>query len=369
MQYLVLESPLPAPPPAPPLPVLLPQPWAGTVWPLLVGPRQPRLQPAGRRWRLAMTPATELVLSICVPTYHRPALLAQALRSIGPLPPDVEVLVSDNSVANDLCGRVAYYSLAWQPAGQWRYYRNEPGQNVADNFAACARRARGHYVYHLHDDDFLQPGGLLAMVAELRAARGSCEALLFGVDLVDSHRHLVRRQYPPRRQRLAPAEALRRVLTNSSWVRISSLVASRHAYATFPPDVTQVNSVDTDAWAQFFGRWGVQLVPTCIAAWTVHPGSLTATMFNERSVERLLRIFDRTRAQRLLPAPVLRRAQARFFHQFVLAGTWRSLRERDYAAARQVLRLLRLPALRQLPVPLRWLPLRLGFTAAAWLGR
>lgn len=342
-------------------------PPAWPAWPLLAAAqRQPRPRP-GASWRLALVPA-EPLLSICMPTYHRPALLAQALRSVGRLPPNVEVLVSDNSIANDLCGRVAGYYLGRQPAGQWRYYRNGPGQNVADNFAACARRARGHYIYHLHDDDFLRPGGLAALVAELRAARGSCEALLFGVDLVDSRRQLLRRQYPARRQRLAPAEALRRVLTNSSWVRIPSLVASRRAYATFPPDVTQVNSVDTDAWAQFFGRWGVQLVPTCIAAYTVHPGALTASMFNERSVERLLRIFDRTREQRLLPAPLLRRAQARYFHQFVLAGAWRSLRERDFAAARQVLELLRLPALRELPVPLRWLPLRLGFTAAAWLG-
>ena len=39
-----------------------------------------------------------LLLSICVPTYHRPQLLARALQSIGPLPPDVEIIVSDNGI-------------------------------------------------------------------------------------------------------------------------------------------------------------------------------------------------------------------------------------------------------------------------------
>ncbi len=331
-----------------------------TRWPLLGSRQQPALPHSGAGLRPVALP--EPLLSICVPTYHRPALLAQALRSIGPLPARVEVLVSDNSTANDLCGRVARYYLGQQPAGQWRYYRNSPGNNVADNFVACARRARGHYIYNLHDDDFMRPGGLVALMAELRTARGTREVLLFGVDLVDVNRHLMRRQYPARRQWLAPKTALVRVLTNSSWVRISSLVASRTAYTTFPPDATQVNSVDTDTWAQFFGRWGVQLVPTCIAAYTVHQGALTASMFNERSVERLLRIFDRTRAQGLLPASSVRRAQARFFHQFVLAGAYRSLRERNFRAAHEVLQLFEVPALRELPIPLRWLPLRLAFS-------
>jgi glycosyltransferase involved in cell wall biosynthesis len=328
-------------------------------WPLLGSRQQPALPHSGTGLRHVVLPTP--LLSICVPTYHRPILLAQALRSIGPLPVEVEILVSDNSTANDLCGRVARYYLGQQPAGQWRYYRNAPGNNVADNFVACARRARGHYIYNLHDDDFMRPSGLAALMAELRTARGAHEVLLFGVDLVDVNRRLMRRQYPARRQWLAPKAALTRLLTNSSWVRVPSLVASRTAYTTFPPDVTQVNSVDTDAWAQFFSRWGVQLVPTCIAAYTVHQGALTASMFNERSVERLLRIFDRTRAQGLLPANSVRRAQARFFHQFVLAGAYRSLRERNFRAADQVLQLFKLPALRELPVPLRWLPLRLAF--------
>lgn len=329
-------------------------------WPLLGSRQQPALPHSDAGLRPVVMPAP--LLTICVPTYHRPALLAQALRSIGPLPAEVEVLVSDNSTANDLCGRVARYYLGQQPAGQWRYYRNAPGNNVADNFVACARRARGHYLYHLHDDDFMRPGGLAALLSELRAARGTREVLLFGVDLVDVNRRLMRRQYPTRRQWLSPEAALTRVLTNSSWVRMPSLVASRTAYTTFPPDATQINSVDTDAWAQFFGRWGVQLVPTCIAAYTVHQGALTASMFNERSVERLLRIFDRTRAQGLLPASAVRRAQARFFHQFVLAGAYRSLRERNFGAAHKVLQLFELPALRELPVPWRWLPLRLAFS-------
>ncbi|GAB3638278.1 hypothetical protein GCM10027422_38680 [Hymenobacter arcticus] len=310
-------------------------------------------------WRLALAPPP--LLSICVPTYHRPGLLARALRSLGPLPPDVEVLVSDNSTANDLCGRVARLGLRRQPAGQWRYYRNAPGSTAADNFLACVNRARGHYLYHLHDDDFLRPGGLARLVAELRTSRGQHEVLLFGVDVVDAHKRLLRRQYPGRRRWLAPVPALTRVLTDSSWVRIPALVASRAAYLATPPDLTQETTEDTDLWARLFSQWGVQLVPGCIAAYTVHDGAITASMFTEHTVELLLRIFAKTQAQGLLPAPRLRQAQAQFFNQFVLAGAYRSLRQRDLVTARRVLKLLKLPALQGLPVALRWLPIKLIF--------
>jgi hypothetical protein len=317
-------------------------------------------------WRLALARAP--LLSICVPTYHRPGLLARTLRSIGSLSPDVEVLVSDNSTANDLSGRVTCFGLRHQPPGQWRYYRNAPGGNVTENFAACVRRARGHYVLMLHDDDYLLPGGLARLVAELRAARGSREVLLFGIDVVNASRRLMRRQCPARRRWLAPGPALTQLLTNSSWVRMPGIVASRAAYATFPPDPAQGCSADVYQWARFFGRWGVQLVPTCVAAYTVHEGALTAGMFNKQNVDDLLRVFSLVQAQGLLPANVLRVAKARFFHQFLLAGAYRALRHRHFEAAQQVLHLLKLPELRELPLPVRWLPVRWVFSAITWVG-
>ncbi|WP_210520966.1 glycosyltransferase family 2 protein [Hymenobacter terricola] len=335
------------------------------------GPTRPRApHPRPPRHRMYLKPAVvhEPLLSICMPTYHRPEMLARALRSLGPLPPDVEVLVSDNSTANDLCGLVARLGMRAQPAGQWRYYRNAPGSTAADNFAACVRRAKGHYLYNLHDDDFLQPDGLATLVAELRVARGTHEVLLFGVDLVDVDRRRVGRQLPAQRRWLAPRQALKRVLTDSSWIRIPALVASRAVYVANPPDLAQESTEDTDLWARIFSRWGVLLVPTCVAAYTLHEGALTAGMFNEHNIGLLLRIFAKVRAQGMLPAKVLRQAQARFFHQFVLAGTYRSLRRGDFEAARQVFKLLQLPALRELALPLRWLPVRAAFSIITRLG-
>ena len=320
----------------------------------------------------AAPPAADppLLLSICVPTYHRPQLLARALASIGPLPADVEIIVSDNSTANNDCEIVARTVLAEQPGAQWRYFRNAPGGNVTSNWNLCLSRARGHFVQMLHDDDYLLPGALAHMLTTLRTMRGQHEVVRFGVDVVDIEGHVLRHQRPAQAEYLPPAAALEKVLTNSSYVRMPALVASRAAYtAVGGPDPTQENTDDTDVWARLFARYGLCQAPGCVACYTVHAGALTAGMFNEHIIELLLRIFHKASQTKLLSAAQLRQAQGRFFHQFILAGAYRSLRRRDFSSARQVLALFQLPALQQLPVPARWLPVRLTLSLLALVQR
>ena len=313
----------------------------------------------------AHTPLKPL-LSICVPTYHRPQLLARALQSIGPLPPDVEIIVSDNSTANDDGETVARTVLAALPGDQWRYYRNPPGGNVTSNWNLCLQRAKGHYVQMLHDDDYLLPGGLTRLLTTLRAVRDQHEVVLFGVAVVDITGRVLKNQRPRQAQYLPPAAALEKVLTDSSYVRMPALVASRAAYyAVGGPDPTQENTDDTDVWARLFARYGLWQVPGCIAGYTVHAGALTAGMFNAHIINLLLRIFRKAGQTQLLSQARLRQAQGRFFHQFILAGAYRSLRRRDFSAARQVLALFQLPALQHLPVPTRWLPVRFALQLLA----
>ncbi|GAB2955524.1 hypothetical protein GCM10027048_21650 [Hymenobacter coalescens] len=320
----------------------------------------------------APPPGTTPLLSICVPCYHRPDLLRRALGSVGPLPPEVEVIVSDNSTANDQCEEVARLLLEPQPAAQWRYYRNPAGSTAVDNFNFCLQRARGRYILHLHDDDYLLPEGLEQILATLRRLPPAHAAVLFGVELVDLQERVLRRQLAPRETYLPPAEAVEQLLTNSSFVRIPAIVVSRAAYqATGGLDPAQGSTGDTDLWARIFGVHGVLQVPALVAAYTIHAGAITAHTFNELAINQLLGVFHRTQETGLLSPGQLRRAKARFFHQFILAGSYRSLQLHNVAVARQVLGLLQLPALRPLPMPARWAPARLGLTAllnaADWL--
>jgi GT2 family glycosyltransferase len=301
------------------------------------------------------------LLSICVPTYHRAELLARTLRSIGPLPADVEVIVSDNSTDNDDCQDMAHRLLASQPSGQWHYYRNAPGSTIVDNFAICVSRAKGHYIYHLHDDDYLLEGGLDIMMRILRHVRGEHHVIVFGVELVDSQCRVMREQTVLWRQVWQPQEALEKVLTHSSLIRMPAIVASREAYhAAGGPDLQQGNTVDTDMWARIFARYQVLRVPNKVAAYTIHEGAATSRMFTKITIGQLLRIFEKS--QSMLPESRLRKAKALFFHQFILAGTYRSLKQHDLASAQEIFRLFEEPSIRQLSVPLRWRPLRLAFS-------
>ncbi|MET4107530.1 glycosyltransferase [Hymenobacter sp. UYP22] len=316
------------------------------------------------RARLPWEPALaspEPLLSICVPTYHRPELLARALRSIGPLPADVEVIVSDNSTQNDAGQHITTHVLAEQPAARWRYYRNEPGGTAATNWTACVERARGHYLLMLHDDDYLLPEALPTMLQTLRVVQHKQHAVLFGVRVVDAARHELQRQVPARTEYLPNQRAVEALLSNSSMVRMPALVVSKEAYLhTGGPDPQQHDTDDTDLWLRVFAYGGVLQVPALTAAYSVHEGALTTSVFHEQNIQLLQRIFQRARSRQLLPKRQLQRAEARFFHQFVLAGAYRALRRHDVQGARKVLALLQLSQLRHLSTPLPWLPIRLA---------
>ena len=298
------------------------------------------------------------LLSICVLTYRRPVLLARTLRSIGlqGLPSEVEIVISDNAPATEPeAEHVARTLLAACPPAQWRYDRNPPGGTVLTNTSHCLARARGAYLYVLHDDDYLLPQGLALLLRELHATRGHREVLLFGVQIVDMEQRLLRNQGVGRPGYLPPAAALKRVLTNSSMVRMPAIVASRRAYAEHGPlDAAQEGTFDTDTLAHFFGRYGVWLVAEPLAAYTVHEGALTSRTFTPHTLGLLQRLFAKARLLGVLSDAELARAQGRFFHQFVLAGIYRALRRHDWAGAWQVLALLREPIVRHLLVPPRW---------------
>jgi hypothetical protein len=87
-------------------------------------------------------------------------------------------------------------------------------------------------------------------------------------------------------------------------------------------------------------------------------------MWNPDTIRDAHRIFDRAIAQGLVPERTIRRWQADFLHQFILAGAYRRLRMGRRAEAREVLRLFELPEVHDRGVSPKWLPVRAAFTAA-----
>ncbi len=302
-------------------------------------------------------------LSVCIPTCRRPRQFERALWSVVHTNPasmrDAEIVVSDDSPDTTTAAVHERVVAGWR--GRQQYARAGAG-GAARNFTRCRELAAGRWVLILHDDDYLLPGALPQMLRAIRAA-GDSRTLLFGVRVVDGDGSLLRRQRFRRQRDLAPADALERLLSHSSFVRFPALVVHRDAYEAVGPFDTQVGgATDFDMWIRLFARFGVRLLPVTTCAYTVHPGTVTEDMFNAPTVAVLMEIFDRARRLDLLSPRRVDNAQSDFFHQFILAGAWRRLRAGDRVGAGEVLNLFRLPSVRGLGVSRRWAPLRLAFT-------
>lgn len=307
-------------------------------------------------------PPTTPDLSVCVPTFERVTMLTRALGSVANQAADagsrVELIVSDNSPATSRA--VAEAVLASWP-GPTRYLPNEPSIGPIPNFNQSISAATGRFVLLLHDDDFLLPGSIAAVLDAIDHA-GDQRALLFGVAIVDERERRRRQQAFHAVQRLPPASALRRLLTDSSFVRIPAIVIRRDAFDELGLfDETLGEPTDLDLMVRVFARFGVRVEPAVIAAYTVHVQAATTEMFHAETIAVLMSIFERAKATGVMPDAVLVRCQTDWFHHFILGGAYRQLRAGDSRAARRILELFDLPAVAQLGPSRRWRPIRALF--------
>jgi glycosyltransferase involved in cell wall biosynthesis len=311
--------------------------------------------------------ASRPLLSITMPTKDRPQLLSRALASVagavGPVADQVELTVSDGS-ADDASSRVVdQFIRSW--AGRHRYVHNRPPLPLVDNMNRAVELASGEWVMQLDDDDYLLPGACEAMLEAIQGARPDEAVLIFGVDIVDADGVRSRKQRFPRQQYLEPAQALERLLRNSSFVREPAVVVRRTALereGLFDSSVG--GATDHDMWVRLFARYGARCFPSATCAYTIHEAAATTGMWNPEVITCLSEIFDRAAATGVVPEASLRGWQADYFHQFILAGAYRRLRVWRRTEAGEVLRLFELPEVRVLGVSRKWWPVRLAFTVA-----
>jgi glycosyltransferase involved in cell wall biosynthesis len=307
------------------------------------------------------------LLAVTMPTRNRPELLERALRSViealEPVAMQVEVAVSDGS-DDDASGAVVHRLLTGWPGGL-RYVRNRPPLPLVANMNRAVEISNGQWVMQLDDDDYLLPGAGEAMIEAIRRAGPGEAVLLFGVQIVDGQGVRRRDQRFRHEQYLGPKEALRRLLRNSSFVREPTAVVRRTALEEEGLFDTSIGGpADTDMWVRLFSRYGVRCLPQATCAYTIHEAAATTGMWNPSTIKANAEIFDRAVAGGVVPEPTVRRWQADWYHQFILAGAYRQLRLGRRAEAREVLQLFDQPDVRDVGVSPKWLPVRVAFTAA-----
>lgn len=310
-------------------------------------------------------------LSICIPAYNRPRGLYTAVNSIiAPLTPAqraaIELIITDDSTL--AAPQVERLLQGWQ--GTWRYHKNPQRLGMVANWNQSLAYARGEFVLLLHDDDYLLPEGITHLLNALNCYGSQYDVFLFGVHLVDGQGHCLRQQIPLRQRWLPPVTAVRQLLSHSSFVRFPALVWRRsllERVGKFSPAYGE--ATDIYQWLRFFAAAGVYTIPVATAAYTIHDQALSMGMFQTQTLGYLNAIFREAAQLNLLPPPVLRQAQRDFLHQFILAGTWRFLRRRQWQQAAAVYRLLTTPEVAPLGLSPRWAVLRFLFGVALRLLR
>jgi glycosyltransferase involved in cell wall biosynthesis len=111
------------------------------------------------------------LLSICIATYNRAALLAQTLQHVRDtfVGNDVEVVVSDNCSPDETQEVIARFAPLF---AHFRSIRQSENRGMMPNVAAAIALATGEYTYSLNDDDEVFLEGIAAAVAIMRSEQG-----------------------------------------------------------------------------------------------------------------------------------------------------------------------------------------------------
>lgn len=213
--------------------------------------------------------------SVMISTYNGTAYLAEAMRSVlqqdpGPDVMQIEV-VDDCSAEGDPEALVADVG-----AGRVQYFRQPRNVGYIDNFNTCLRRAHGHVVHLLHDDDAVRPGFYERLAVGL-AARPDAGAAFCRSIYMDPDGHwdsLTRLEQP---EAGVIDDWLWRIATGPR-ITNPALVARRSTYEVVGgyDSRHRIAGEDWEIWVRIASRFPVWYEPEPLAMYRVRrPGSLS----------------------------------------------------------------------------------------------
>lgn len=281
------------------------------------------------------------ILSICIPAYNRPQWIKRAILSVISAAEteqlQTEIIISDDSTTMD-CRHIVHELLAdWK--GRWQYHANSPSLGMAANWNRCIQMSTGSYVLLLHDDDYLEVKALRKVLQTLRH-NPSAFVLLFSVNVVTASQKIIKRQAVERQQYIKAADSLKLILTNSSFIRFPGMVIRKEAFEAVGYFDERIEGIaDIQLWVRLCSEYGLLCIPIITANYTVHANALTMRMFKIQTLEGISKIFDEVERIQLLPTKTMQTCKANYFHQFILAGTVRYIKMRNFKEANAVLTL------------------------------
>jgi glycosyltransferase involved in cell wall biosynthesis len=244
----------------------------------------------------------EPLITIAVPAYNRPELLAETLASIAAQTADVrlEVIVCDDGLLPETRAVVERFSHRG-----FKYLPNEKRLGAVENWNECLRAATGEWVMILHEDDTLYPWYLDSVLPRLW-----CRAVAVCTRTANG-------ETPPemRRPKLSRAamDYIPQYFLKSSMSPFPGVLVRRDVAMKLGGfDAAWGPIADYEFWYRLSREGRIEVVDTVGAFYRVAPGQWT-----ERIWKRMLRLTHLLRLQiardQFPDNPRLGRWAARFF--------------------------------------------------------
>ncbi|MEC4819486.1 MAG: glycosyltransferase [Scytonema sp. PMC 1069.18] len=206
--------------------------------------------------------------SIMIPTYNRTVYLEQTLQSVLQQIPnldDVQIEVIDN------CSTQGEPERLVEKFGKNKisFYRQSYNVGLVGNLNTCIRRARGHLVHILHDDDLVLPG-FYSRLEKAFEQEPTIGAAFCHYAHVDENNH---QRYLPKLQRNTPgiiSNWLEQIAVEQQ-VQPPAIVVRRSAYEKLGGfNVELTHTTDWEMWKRIAAYYPVWYEPATLAYYREH---------------------------------------------------------------------------------------------------
>jgi hypothetical protein len=214
------------------------------------------------------------LVSVCIPTYNRAALLRQSIQSVlGQSLRDFELIISDNASTDETPEVVRTFA-----DDRIRYLRHPVNIGASRNFNQGFEKARGPYVTVFHDDDLMLADNLRLKTAALEQ-HPRVGLVHSRFDLIDETGAVVRAgtafgaAWPDADCIEAGHSFLRRSLLGRNTVNPPSVMLRRECYQRVGGFNEQLRfTTDFELWMRIARHYDVMFLATPLLQYRQHAG-------------------------------------------------------------------------------------------------
>jgi glycosyltransferase involved in cell wall biosynthesis len=244
------------------------------------------------------------IVSVCIPTFNRAALLRQTIESVlSQSFRDFELIVVDNASADNTESVVKSFDES-----RLTYVRNATNIGSRGNWNRCLTLARGKYISIFPDDDLMMPDNL-AVKTDVLSQHPRVGLVHSKYHLIDSEGRITRSNtnWGHGLDRDADAiehgqDVLKTMLLSYNVVNAPTVLLRRECYDRLGGFTNHLwTAFDWEYWMRIAVYFDIAFIARPLIKWRIHSGSITSQYVRpDRSVTTMASWMDDLAARRLI---------------------------------------------------------------------